>query len=105
MARAKVHRERMAAEMDGEFVVFLIGMRMNKPWKLHTWVPVARAMGRMLKELEADPALGYLGHHSFARMVVQYWRSFEHLEAYARSADHEHAPAMARFFRKVGAAG
>jgi hypothetical protein len=25
---------RMAAEMEGEFVVFLIGMRVNKPWKL-----------------------------------------------------------------------
>jgi hypothetical protein len=29
----------MAAEMDGEFVVFLIGMRINKPWKLHKWLP------------------------------------------------------------------
>jgi Monooxygenase af470-like len=35
---------RMTAEVDGDFVVFMIGMRINKPWKLHKWIPVMRAM-------------------------------------------------------------
>ena len=39
--------DRLTAEMDGDFVVFLIGMRVNKPWKVHKWLPVARAMPRL----------------------------------------------------------
>ncbi|MCA1846090.1 MAG: DUF4188 domain-containing protein [Actinobacteria bacterium] len=100
---ARLHRQKMTAEMDGEFVVFLIGMRVNKPWKVHKWLPVFLAMPRMLRELAAHPELGYLGHQSFPGLIVQYWRSFEQLEAYARNADHEHAPAMAKFFKRVGA--
>ena len=50
-----IHRERMTARMEGEFAVFLIGMRINQPWLLHKWLPVATAMPRMLKELYAKP--------------------------------------------------
>ena len=32
---ASIINKRMAAEIEGDFVVFLIGMRINKPWKLH----------------------------------------------------------------------
>lgn len=37
----------MTADMEGEFVVFLIGMRINKWWKLRSWLPVFFAMPRM----------------------------------------------------------
>jgi hypothetical protein len=33
--------KRMTAEVDGEFVVFLIGVRINALWKIHKWLPVA----------------------------------------------------------------
>jgi Monooxygenase af470-like len=39
-----VNRGRFTARVDGEFVVFLIGMRINRPWKVRQWLPVARAM-------------------------------------------------------------
>ena len=76
--------KRMAAQMDGEFVVFLIGMRINKPWKVHKWLPVFLAMPKMIKELEARPESGFLGYNGMGKIIVQYWRSFEHLEAYAQ---------------------
>jgi hypothetical protein len=98
----RVIDKRMAAEMDGEFVVFLIGMRINKPWKVHKWLPVFLAMPKMLKELEAHPASGFLGHNGLARVIVQYWLSFEHLEAYARSKEMSHWPAWVKFNRRVG---
>src|SRR5450755_780756 len=44
--------ERMSAKVDGDFVVFLIGMRVNKIWKVHKWLPVFLAMPKMLKELK-----------------------------------------------------
>ena len=47
---AQVIGSRMSVEMEGEFVVFLIGMRVNKPWKLHKWLPVFLAMPKMLAE-------------------------------------------------------
>jgi len=57
-----VRAERMAAEIEGDFVVFLIGMRINKPWKVHKWLPVFLAMPRMLKELETNPDSGLIGY-------------------------------------------
>jgi hypothetical protein len=59
-------------------------------------------MPRTLKELEAHPASGFLGQNGLSRVIVQYWRSSEHLEAYARSKEMSHWPAWVDFNRKVG---
>ena len=48
---AGVSPERVCAQIDGDFVVFIIGMRINKIWKVHKWLPVFFGMPRMLKEL------------------------------------------------------
>lgn len=99
-------RERMAAECDGEFVVFLIGMRINHFWKIWRWLPVFTAMGRMLRELSARPAMGLLharGQFGLRNQwLVQYWRDFDSLDAYAHAKDAQHVPAMAAFFRAIG---
>lgn len=97
----KVIAKRVTAEVEGDFVVFLIGMRINKPLKVHKWYPVARAMTRMLKELEARPEAGLLGWQNFGFVVVQYWRSFDHLEAYSRSPESSHLPAWSAFNRRM----
>jgi hypothetical protein len=100
---AKVIDQRMAVQMDGEFVVFLIGMRINKPWKIHKWLPVFLGMPKMIKELEARPESGFLGHNGVSMGgIVQYWRSFEDLEAYARDKERSHWPAWVDFNRRVG---
>jgi hypothetical protein len=100
---AKVIAKRVTADMEGDFVVFLIGMRINKPWKIHKWFPVFRAMPRMIRELERRPESGFLGHIMSFGLIVQYWRSFEHLEAYARDPDQSHWPAWIDFNKRVGA--
>ena len=98
---ARVIAERMSGHVDGDFVVFLIGMRINRPWKVHRWWPVFIAMPRMLREMEAEgPESGFLGHTGIRlHSITQYWRSFDHLEAYARQAGGLHATAWARFNR------
>ena len=93
---------KVTAEMEGEFVVFLIGMRINKPWKIHKWLPVFLAMPRMLRELSRHPELGLLGHPAFPGIIVQYWRTFDDLEAYARG-DHNHLSAWRKFNQRVRA--
>src|SRR5437773_8637554 len=99
---ARVLAERMCARIEGDFVVFIIGARINKPWKLHKWLPVALAMPRMLKELSGKPDSGLLGVQSMGMTLVQYWRSFEALEAYARSTDGAHWPAWVAFNKRMG---
>ena len=101
-------RERVAAELPGDFVVFLIGMRVNKPLLLHRWLPVASAMPRMIRELAGRPDLGLLHAESwFSRtsLMVQYWRSMEQLLAYATDREAEHLPAWKAFNRSVGTSG
>ena len=58
-------------------------------------------MPKMLKELEAAPAEhGFLGSMNLGLLsLVQYWRSFDHLEAYARARDKQHWPAWLEFNR------
>jgi hypothetical protein len=99
---AKVIPSRMTVEVEGDFVVFLIGMRINKPWKVHQWLPVFLAMPRMLKELQGQPDSGFLGYTFSLGVIVQYWRSFERLETYARNRDGEHWPAWVAFNTKIG---
>ena len=62
MWQKRVVSGRMTANLDGGFVVLLIGMRMNKPWKIHKWLPVFTAMPRLLRTLSEED-LGMLGYH------------------------------------------
>ena len=106
---AEIYQERMTAEIEGEVVVFLIGMRINKLWKIHKWLPVAMAMRKMLKELDENPDLGCLGYESLwfgnPTIMVQYWRSFDALDSYARNKSAKHLPAWANFNRHVSSSG
>ena len=102
--------KRVAAAIEGDFVVFLIGMRINKLWKVWKWLPTFVAMPRMLRELEQNADSGFLGANQYIGgprrpMLVQYWRSFEHLETYARSRDAAHWPAWVAFNKRVGSNG
>lgn len=101
--------KRMTARMEGEFVVFLIGMRINRWWRPDLWLPVMLAMPRMLKELKQKPELGLLGvttaGFSNPVVIVQYWRSSDALMAYATSKDSTHLPAWVDFRKKVQKSG
>lgn len=97
---------RMTARMPGDFVVFLIGMRVNRPLAVRAWWPVATAMPRMIRELHAQPDSGFLGAESwFGRttLMLQYWRSFEQLIAYAKAKDAAHLLACTRSNNSFGA--
>ena len=96
--------------MPGEEpVLFLIGMRINRLRAVRSWLRVARAMPKMLQELADQPELGLLGARNYVSgrdvTVVQYWRSREHLNRYARAAEHLHLPAWRAFNQAVAASG
>ncbi|MBA3945232.1 MAG: DUF4188 domain-containing protein [Herpetosiphonaceae bacterium] len=100
---------RFTAKIEGPFVVFIIGMRINRLLAFRRWVPTFLAMPPMLKELEAHPETGYLGGHiwlsSRSPVLIQYWRSFEDLDRFARDPHQTHLPAWRRFNRSVGTDG
>ena len=106
---AKICAGRFTADTGEPFVVFLIGMRINKPLALHKWLPTALAMGPMLRSLFQDPASGFLGGEGFLYSggigVLQYWRSTEDLERFARSPQEPHLKAWQRFNKAVGKDG
>jgi len=106
---AQIINRRVCAELDGPFVIFIIGARLNKPWKLNVVLPFLATMPRMLKELAAAPELGLLHveqHFSLSgATLVQYWRSFEQLEAYARDPERAHQPVWRWFNQKLGSNG
>jgi hypothetical protein len=99
---------RYTASFEGDFVVFLIGMRVNRPLKISSWLPVAVAMPKMLRAIEQDPDLGCLGYHLwFGRttLALQYWRDFESLDQFARDATLPHLEPWRRFNRRIGTSG
>ncbi len=107
---ARVIDKRVTAEIEGDFVVFLIGLRINRFWKPWKWLPTLLAMPRMLRELEQAPESGFLGSNLYAAgprrpMLVQYWRSFDQLESYARGHEGAHWPAWVEFNKRVGSSG
>jgi len=98
---------RMTAAHSGPLVVFVIGMRINHFHKLGKWLPVIRSMGPMIEELSCNPASGFLGSESMLRglrtvVLLQYWRDFDALEAYARARDQKHWPAWTAFNKAIG---
>lgn len=100
---------RYTAQSKEPFVVFLIGMRINRLVAVPSWTRTAAAMPRMIAELKRQPELGLLHAEFFLYWrgvaVVQYWRSFEQLHAYAHARDAAHLPAWAEFNRRIGANG
>ncbi len=87
---------RQSHDHDGDLAVFLIGMRVNQPWRPDLWMPVFGAMPGMLSELYAAKAaaargegadLGFLDGRSLlgagGPTLVQYWRSVDDIYAYA----------------------
>lgn len=104
----KVHTGRYTADVIEDFVVFLIGMRFNKPFKIHKWLPVARAMPRMLKVLDDHPELGCLGYQQWygrTTVMVSTGRTSKSLDYFPRDKDLPHLEPWRAFYRAIPESG
>jgi hypothetical protein len=104
--KADVKQGRWTAEIEGDFVVFLIGAKPNT-WNIVRFLRDlggAKSMQEMLDHLVAHPEKGLLGYELNGKlgMVVQYWRSFDHLEAFARDADDPHLAVWRNYWKRLG---
>lgn len=106
---ARIFNGRYTAASDASFVVFLIGMRINQWWRFDKWLPVSAAMGPMLQTLFTHPEKGFLHGEFFwnlnGPLLVQYWRSFEDLERFARQPSDPHLEPWKKFNQAVGGNG
>ncbi|HEY3883191.1 MAG TPA: DUF4188 domain-containing protein [Trebonia sp.] len=103
-----VQRGRFTADIEGDFVVFLIGMRFNHPLRVHKWWPVFTAMPTMIRALHQHPELGCLGTQNWigrTTLLLQYWRDFDSLNQFARDKDLPHLDPWRRFNRAVRDSG
>jgi hypothetical protein len=105
---SKVMPGRYTAQMNGSFVVFIIGMRINKLLSINKWLPVVNAMNPMLQELYRNKELGFLDasfHLSWRGVsLIQYWRSFEQLEDFSRTSD-THQSIWKKYNKHIGKSG
>lgn len=100
-----VNPGRMTHDHDGELVVFLVGMRINRWSRADLWWPAFTAMPAMIQELASDPESGMIGSRLFGfprtPTVLQYWTSVDKLYAYASDREAHHRPAWAAFNRRT----
>lgn len=102
-----IQQGRFTAAHQGDIVVFLIGMRINNWLKFQEWLPVARAMQPMIEYLYQHPESGFLGATSQISMdfrqitMIQYWRSHQDLEHFARQDPSLHPEAWKNFFKNA----
>ena len=104
--------DRVTHAYEGPLAVFLIGLRVHKPWRIGIAGRSFVAMPRMLAELEKNKAaaergeeesLGYLASrmavNGLGVTVIQWWRSVEDIYAYANAPSLAHRPAWLAFHR------
>ena len=89
----QIYNGRYTVENREDWVVFIIGMRINRRLAVHKWLPVFSAMPGMIKELYTHKEeLGFLSMESYFGLkttaMIQYWRSAEDLLAYAKNDKH-----------------
>lgn len=90
-----INPSRMIADIEGEFLVFVIELQVHKLWQFWRWYPTVQAMTNMLVELTENKEHGLLNYEyrfSFSRQfILMYWRSYEHMHDWALNKDAAHA--------------
>lgn len=103
-----INKGRFTAEIEGDFVVFIIGAKSN-PLRLIRGLRDLggnKGMKHMLDYLMDRPEKGLLGYTQLGTGAwVQYWRSFEHLEAFAKDTEDPHLEVWRNYFKRVGKSG
>ncbi|MDL9936548.1 DUF4188 domain-containing protein [Gordonia sp. ABSL1-1] len=88
--------------------MFLIGMRVTRPWRLGAWLAVFLAMPRMLWHLHRHPDAGMLSGHLYvgrSLMLVSYWRSADDIQRFAAAGDAPHLAVWRRFTGRYAGTG
>jgi Domain of unknown function (DUF4188) len=102
---AQVRQGRWTAEIQGDFVVFIIGARLDLRNPIRSLIDLGGRMSlpQMLKYLSEHPEKGLLGYEQVGlTTTIQYWRSFDHLERFAKDQDDPHLAVWRKYWKRVG---
>jgi hypothetical protein len=102
----EINQGRWTAQIEGDFVVFIIGARLEKTHPLRSLRDLGEfknGMRAMLAHLTQHPEKGLLGYQNagISTMVIQYWRSFEALETFARDDGDPHLATWRSYWKRV----
>ena len=104
-----VRTGRWMARQEDPFAVFMFGMRLNRLRGLLRFLWGLRVLRRVLRDLDDHPEYGLLAGHVYRTgrtlVVVQYWESFDALDAWARDHRLPHRKAWQRYLREALADG
>lgn len=104
---AEINEGRWTARIEKDFVVFLIGPRIDLKHPIRSLNDLGgrRGLRHMLAYLVEHPEKGLLGYESAGLTSIQYWRSFADLERFAGDADDPHLAPWRRYWKRVGRSG
>lgn len=100
----KALQGRHTADIEGDFVVFLIGasLGLRNPVRSIRDLGGWRGMKSMLDYLMEHPEKGLLAYEWGLPTIIQYWRSFHHLEAFAMDDSDPHLAVWRNYWKRVG---
>lgn len=101
---------RNVADVEGDLVIYISGMRLNRLRSFPQWIAAGRKLAEMFDRLEGDPESGFLGYlPAFVGLrtgaAIQYWRSLADLRRFAHDREDLHVPAWTWYEQEVDAAG
>ena len=103
---AKIYPGRYTAPGDTDVTVFLIGMRVNRLYRIDRWAPIIKDMAVMQRHLAQHPEDGLLHLENwFGRttLLLSYWRDPQSIQAFASNTDAPHLEPWRRFMKNVAA--
>ncbi|MBO3749422.1 DUF4188 domain-containing protein [Streptosporangiaceae bacterium NEAU-GS5] len=96
---------RFIALTDEPFVVFIVGMRINRLWHLRKWTFGVLAFIKQYKLLLKHPEKGFMGgqHIIYPRGMgmIMYWKSYDDLDKWARDPSEPHLETWKRYNQLV----
>ena len=100
-----VRTGRWMAGREEPFAVFVFGMRLNRLRGLPRFLWGLRVLRTVVRDLDAHPERGYLAGQVYwagrALIAVQYWESFDALDAWARDHRLPHRKPWQRYLREA----
>jgi hypothetical protein len=100
-----VRTGRWMATRDAPFAVFVFGMRLNRLRGLPRYVWGLRVLRSILRDLDAHPEHGFLAGRVYRAgrtlIAVQYWESFDALDAWARDHRLPHRKPWQQYLREA----
>lgn len=110
---AKIFPGRYIAQVSNQieepYILLFLGIRVNHFHLFWKWIPTVLASFPMVYSLVRHRAAGFLGGQAFffrpGLGIVQYWRSFDDLERFARSKKHPHLKGWRWYNKAIGASG